>query len=68
MTSPSEVPTCSIPNATWLSPTVCRHIHFSRTSWWIVPSRSTMKCAHTPGRSPNSTSGELAANVLKAGP
>ena len=23
--------------------------HLSDTSWWIVPSRSTMKCAHTPG-------------------
>ena len=45
-----------------------RHIHFSRTSWWIVPSRSTMKCAQTPGSSPSSTSGALAAKCCSAGP
>ena len=40
--------------------------HLSGTSWWIVPSRSMRKCAHTPGRSPSSTSGALAANVFHA--
>ena len=63
MTSASETPTCSIPIATWLSPTVWRQRRRSGTSWWIVPSRSITKCAQTPGRSPNSTSGALAANV-----
>ena len=65
-TSASETPTCSIPIAVWLRPTVWRQRHLSETSWWIEPSRSIRKCAQTPGRSPNSTSGALDANVLKA--
>ena len=66
MTSASDTPTCSMPIAVWLRPTVWRQRHFSGTSWWIVPSRSIRKCAHTPGRSPYSTSGALAANVFHA--
>ena len=66
MTSASEIPTCSIPIAVWLRPTVWRQRHLSATSWRIVPSRSITKCEQTPGRSPNSTSGAFAANVFQA--
>ena len=37
MTPASQMPTCSIPIAVQLSPTVWRHISRSDTSWWITP-------------------------------
>ena len=49
ITSASERPTCSIPMAPSLRPTVWRQRQRSDTSWKIVPSRSTTKCAQTPG-------------------
>ena len=66
ITSASETPTCSIPIALSFRPTVWRQRQRSETSWWIAPSRSIRKCAQTPGRSPNSTSGAFAANVSNA--
>ena len=48
ITSASDTPTCSIPIATSLRPTVWRQRQRSETSWWIVPSRSIRKCAQTP--------------------
>ena len=60
------MPTCSIPIAVQFRPTVWRHMIPSGTSWWIVPSRSMTKCAHSPGSSCSSTSGTSGANVLNA--
>jgi hypothetical protein len=67
-TSPSPWPTCSIPIAVQLSPTVWRQRVRRLTSLKMRPERPTTKCAQTLGSSPSSTSGTSGAKVLYTAP
>ena len=62
-----SMPTCSMPIARSLSPTVWRQMQLAaRRAGRSCRRVSTMKCEHTPGRSCSSTSGALEANVFQA--